>query len=195
MWVKICGMTTQAAVAAALEAGADAIGFVFAASVRRVTPRMAYELALAARGRVPLVAVMRHATQQEFDAMLAEFAPDVLQAEWRDLARLAVPRELGLLTVVRAGHEPPDPPPARVLFEGPVSGTGVPCDWTRARAFGQKTQLVLAGGLNARNVAAAICTVRPFGVDVSSGVEQKPGIKSALEISRFVQAARQESKA
>jgi len=72
MWVKICGMTTPAAVAAALEAGADAIGFVFAASVRRVTPQAANELATAARGRVPCVAVIRQATQQEFDRILAD---------------------------------------------------------------------------------------------------------------------------
>jgi phosphoribosylanthranilate isomerase len=194
MWVKICGMTTPTAVAAALGAGADAIGFVFAESVRRVTPQVATQLATPARGRVPCVAVIRHATQQEFDTILADFAPDVLQADLSDLARLALPRELGVLAVVRAGQEPPDPPPARVLFEGPVSGAGVACDWTRARAFAQKTELVLAGGLNAGNVAAAIRAVRPFGVDVSSGVEEKPGIKSALEIARFVQAARQESK-
>jgi len=193
MWVKICGMTTAAAVAAALEAGADAIGFVFAESVRRVTPQVAAQLATQARGRVPCVAVIRHATQQECDSILAEFAPDMLQAELSDLARLALPRGLDVLAVVRAGAEPADPP-ARVLFEGPVSGTGVGCDWTRARAFAQRTQIVLAGGLNARNVAPAIRAVRPFGVDVSSGVEDKPGIKSALEISRFVQAAREESK-
>ena len=194
MWVKICCMTTAAAVAAALEAGADAIGFVFAESVRRVTPRLAAQLAAPARGRVPCVAVIRHATQREFDAILAEFAPDVLQADLSDLARLLPPRELELLAVVRAGHEPAGAAPARVLFEGPTSGTGMPCDWTRARAFAQKTQLVLAGGLNADNVAAAIRAVHPFGVDVSSGVEDRPGIKSAPKIVRFVQAAREESK-
>jgi phosphoribosylanthranilate isomerase len=194
MWIKICGMTTPTAVAAALRAGADALGFVFAESVRRVTPQMAAQLASPARGRVPCVAVIRHATQQELDCILADFAPDVLQADMSDLARLALPRELEVLAVVRAGHEPPHPPPARVLFEGPVSGTGVPCDWTSARAFGERTELVLAGGLNAANVAAAIRAVRPFGVDVSSGVEERPGIKSALEIARFVQAARQEKK-
>jgi phosphoribosylanthranilate isomerase len=193
MWVKICGMTTPAAVAAALEARADAIGFVFAASLRRVTPLAANKLATAARGRVPCVAVIREATQQEFDSILADFAPDVLQAEASDLARLTLPRELAVLTVVRSGLEPPDPAPARVLFEGPVSGTGVPCDWTRARAFAQKTELVLAGGLDAHNVAAAIRAVRPFGVDVSSGVEEEPGIKCALKIARFVEAARAES--
>jgi phosphoribosylanthranilate isomerase len=193
MWVKICGMTTPAAVAAALEAGADAIGFVFAESVRRVTPRLAAQLATAARGRVACVAVIRHATQQECDSILAEFAPDVLQAELGDLARLVLPRGLDVLAVVRTGAEPPDLP-ARLLFEGPVSGIGIACDWTRARALAQQTQLVLAGGLNARNVSAAIRAVQPFGVDVSSGVEGSPGIKSALEIGRFVQAAREESR-
>jgi phosphoribosylanthranilate isomerase len=193
MWIKICGMTTPAAVDAALEAGADALGFVFAKSVRRVTPQVAAHLAAPARGRLACIAVIRHATQQELDCILADFAPDVLQADLSDLARLTLPRELGVLAVVRAGHEPPDPPPARVLFEGPVSGTGVPCDWTRAAAFALRTELVLAGGLNAANVAAAIRCVRPFGVDVSSGVEEKPGIKSALEIARFVQAAREEN--
>ena len=192
MWIKICGMTTPPAVAAALEAGADALGFVFAKSVRRVTPQVAAHLAAPARGRLPCIAVIRHATQQELDCILGDFAPDVLQADLDDLARLSLPRELGVLAVVRAGREPPDPAPARVLFEGPVSGTGVPCDWTRARAFALRTKLVLAGGLNAANVAAAIRCVRPFGVDVSSGVEEKPGIKSALEIARFVQAARKE---
>jgi phosphoribosylanthranilate isomerase len=193
MWVKICGMTTPAAVAAALEAGADAIGFVFAESVRRVTPRLAAQLATAARGRVACVAVIGHATQQECDSILAEFAPDVLQADLGDLARLVLPRGLDVLAVVRTGAEPPDPP-ARLLFEGPVSGTGIACDWARARALAQQTQLVLAGGLNARNVSAAIRAVQPFGVDVSSGVEDSPGIKSALEIGRFVQAAREESR-
>ena len=80
MWGKICGMTTPAAVAAALEAGADAIGFVFAESVRRVTPQVAAQLATAARGRVRCVAVIRHATQQEFDLILAEF--ERFQARW-----------------------------------------------------------------------------------------------------------------
>jgi phosphoribosylanthranilate isomerase len=192
MWVKICGMTTPVAVAAALEAGADAIGFVFAESVRRVSPQVAKRLAAPARGHMTCVAVIRHATQQELERILAEFAPDVLQADWTSLARLAVPRELEVLAVVRAGHELPDPPPARVLFEGPVSGTGVPCDWSRARAFARATELVLAGGLNAGNVAEAIRAVRPFGVDVSSGVEEKPGLKSASKINRFVDAARQE---
>jgi phosphoribosylanthranilate isomerase len=192
MWIKICGMTTAAAVAAALEARADAIGFVFADSVRRVTPVRAAELAAPARGRARCVAVTRRAAQEEIDVMLAQFTPDVLQADWSDLARLRLPRGLALLPVVRAGCEPADAPAARVLFEGAVSGSGVPCDWGRAQAYARRTQLVLAGGLTADNVVGAIRTVRPFGVDVSSGVEAEPGLKSPNEILRFVRAAREE---
>jgi phosphoribosylanthranilate isomerase len=191
MWIKICGMTTPAAVTAALDAAVDAVGFVFAESVRRVTPEFAAKLATVARGHVLCVAVLRHATQAEVDSILAIFAPDVLQADANELRGLRLPSQLCLLPVVRAGNEPPQPLPPRVLFEGPVSGTGVPCDWTRARQLGIRTQLVLAGGLNARNVAAAISAVEPFGVDVSSGVEERPGVKSALEIARFVQAVRE----
>ena len=194
MWIKICGMTTPAAVTAALDAGVDAIGFVFAESVRRVTPDFAAHLAAPARGRVPCVAVIRHATQEELDLILADFAPDVLQADLAELARLRLPHGLALLPVVRAGDEPAAALPARFLFEGPVSGTGVPCDWTRARAFAERTELVLAGGLNVHNVAEAVRAVHPFGMDVSSGVEERPGIKSPGEIARFVQAVRQEGK-
>jgi phosphoribosylanthranilate isomerase len=194
MWIKICGMTTPAAVSAALAAGVDAIGFVFADSVRRVTPEFACELAAAARGRVRCVAVTRQATQQELDFMLATFAPDVLQADAHDLNGMRLPSQLSVLSVVRAGTQPPKPLPARVLFEGPMSGTGLACDWEAARALARRTELVLAGGLTARNVAAAISAVQPFGVDVSSGVEERRGIKSPRQIARFVEAARQEGK-
>ena len=190
MWIKICGMTTALAVTAALEAGVDAIGFVFAESVRRVTPEFAHELAAAARGRVSLVAVLRRPTQLEVDTVLQGFAPDILQADAHELGTLRLPRELGLLPVVHAGNEV-RPLPKRILFEGPLSGTGVPCDWTRAAALAVKTQLVLAGGLTVDNVAAAISAVEPFGVDVSSGVEERPGVKSVQKIARFVQAARE----
>jgi phosphoribosylanthranilate isomerase len=190
MWIKICGMTTAVAVTAALEAGVDAIGFVFAESVRRVTPAFALELAASARGRVRLVAVLRRPTQIEVDTVLEAFAPDILQADARELRTLRLPKELGLLPVMRADNEA-RPLPSRILFEGPLSGTGVPCDWTRAAALALETQLVLAGGLTVDNVAAAISAVEPFGVDVSSGVEERPGVKSALKIARFAQAARE----
>jgi phosphoribosylanthranilate isomerase len=76
------------------------------------------------------------------------------------------------------------------MFEGPASGLGITCDWTRAQQLARRAELVLAGGLNENNVAAAIEAVRPFGVDVSSGVEIERGIKSPEKIARFVQTAR-----
>jgi phosphoribosylanthranilate isomerase len=126
--------------------------------------------------------------------MLATFAPDALQADPQDLDGMRLPRQLSLLPVVRAHRTPPVPLPPRILFEGPVSGTGVPSDWLAARELARRTELVLAGGLSARNVAAAIDAVRPFGVDVSSGVEERPGVKSPQEIARFVAAVREERK-
>jgi phosphoribosylanthranilate isomerase len=190
MWVKICGMTTPAAVAAALEARADAIGFVFAESPRRLTPAQAARLAGPARAKLRCVAVSRHPSQAEVDEILEAFAPDVLQTDLADLAALRLPAGLGLLPVVRAGEALPRTLPRRLLFEGPSSGRGLASDWKEAARLAHGAQLVLAGGLTAGNVAAAIAAVHPFGVDVSSGVEMQPGVKSPDEIVKFVAAAR-----
>jgi phosphoribosylanthranilate isomerase len=80
--------------------------------------------------------------------------------------------------------------PGRVLFEGPVSGSGQTTDWDAAAQLARRCEIILAGGLNPLNVGFAMRQVRPFGVDVSSGVESAPGIKSADQIEKFVAAAR-----
>jgi phosphoribosylanthranilate isomerase len=195
MWIKICGMTTPEAVSAALEARVDAIGFVFAESPRRLTPQHAARLAQAVRGRLRCVAVTRHPAQAAVDEILKVFRPDLLQTDLSDLARLQLPAGLDLLPVVRNGDDVPATLPERILFEGPVSGTGVAGDWNAARRLARCAQLVLAGGLNTGNVAAAIAAVQPFGVDVSSGVELRPGVKSPAEIVSFASAARAGSQA
>ncbi|MGH8229497.1 MAG: phosphoribosylanthranilate isomerase [Steroidobacteraceae bacterium] len=200
MWIKICGMTTPEAIEAAMAAGADAIGFVLSPSVRRLTVSEAARLAAPARGRVPCVAVTQHPSQPLLDDILAQLRPDVWQSDVRDVETLDVPVSLAVLPVLRAaGRESdvrlPDPLPARVLYEGPRSGTGVACDWTGARVVARRTELILAGGLGEANVAAAIASVAPFGVDVSSGVESAPGIKSPEKILRFVEAARHAARA
>ncbi len=189
MWIKICGMTTPDAVSAALEARADAIGFVFAESVRQLSPAAAARLAAPARGKVTCVAVTRHPSQQMLDEILEVFRPDVLQTDVEDFATLRMPAELGRLPVLRTAAAA-GTPYSRILFEGLASGTGKTCDWDGARQLAILTELVLAGGLNADNVAAAITDVLPFGVDVSSGVESRPGVKNPAEIARFVIAAR-----
>jgi phosphoribosylanthranilate isomerase len=190
MWIKICGITSATAVAAALEAGVDAIGFVFAPSVRCIDAAAAAVLARPARGRLRCVAVTRHPTQAEIEDVLERFAPDVLQSDAADFPGLRLPESLARLPVLRTGGPPGGPLPARILFEGPASGTGIPGDWTQAAALAPDCELVLAGGLDPGNVAAAIRRVRPFGVDVSSGVEERPGVKSSARIHAFALAAK-----
>lgn len=190
MWIKICGMTDARAVSTALELAVEAIGFVFAPSVRQLTPARAAELARPARGRLSCVAVTQHPTQVQLDEIVRGFGPDVLQTDIEDLLDLRLPQTLARLPVLRAGAVPGGTLPARVLFEGPRSGSGATTDWTAAAEHARATQLVLAGGLNAANVADAIHGVRPWGVDASSGLECEPGRKDAVRMQAFVSAAR-----
>jgi phosphoribosylanthranilate isomerase len=190
LFIKICGMTSAEAVDAAISCGADAIGFVFAPSVRQVTVGRAHELAAPARRRVACVAVTRHPTQAIVDEVLRDFHPDILQTDIEDLDTLRLPESLSVLPVMRPGPPRACALPRRFLFEGPVSGSGQTTDWAAAAQLARRAQLILAGGLAPANVGAAVRQVRPFGVDVSSGVEERPGVKSAVKIEEFVAAAR-----
>lgn len=190
IWVKVCGLTTPEAVSAAVAAGVNAVGFVFAESKRRVTAQRAAELARDVPKNIVRVAVMLHPSQAELDEVWSHFRPDVLQTDIDDLATLRVPDGLQVTPVIRAGRELPAVLPARLLFEGPVSGTGETTDWSAAAKLAGRTQLILAGGLKPQNVADAIAVARPFGVDVSSGVESRPGVKDIEKIHEFVRIAR-----
>lgn len=192
MFVKICGLTSRAAVAAAVNAGADALGFVFAESPRRVSPAQAVELAAEVPASVARVAVMLHPAGTEWDEVREIFRPDWLQTEHTDFARLNIPAETGRLPVYRDTDTVPSDRalPDYLLFEGGRSGAGETADWSRAAVLARHTCLLLAGGLNPDNVASAILQVYPWGVDVSSGVESKPGVKDTGKIAAFVQAVR-----
>lgn len=205
MFVKICGITDREAADAAVAAGADALGFVFAASPRQVSAEIAREIARDVPRGTLRVAVFRHPTRAHFEHVLAVFAPDWVQTDAEDLASLPVPPGTFPLPVFRSrasgvsGDEEsrlkplpqsPQPLPSRLLFEGPRSGTGQPADWTEARALAAATEIVLAGGLSAANIAAAVAQVRPWGIDVSTGVERAPGRKDPEKIKAFVARAR-----
>ncbi len=190
MWIKICGMTSAAAVEAAVAAGADAIGFVFSPSVRQIDPGQARRLARPARARARCVAVTLHPTQALIEEILAGFGPDALQADLGDFQGLRLPASLERLPVVRGAVTAPALLPPRILFDAARSGSGMLGDWEQASALAGARELVLAGGLDPDNVGAAIAAVRPFGVDVSSGVESRPGEKSPDRIEQFARAAR-----
>src|SRR3954453_4027805 len=132
LWIKICGMTTPEAVEASLAANVDAIGFVFAESVRKVTPAEAASLAGPARGRVVCTAVTRHPTQQAIDEIIEVFQPDLLQTDSDDLRGLRLPPQLAVLPVFRQWDGNAGNPPPRLLFEGHTSGSGTPADWITA---------------------------------------------------------------
>jgi len=189
--VKICGLRTESDVNVAVEAGADAVGFVFAKSVRRVTPQEAAAAAAGMRSDVRKVAVMRHPSNDEWQEVLLEFRPDVLQTDIEDFESLVVPDTVQCLPVIREGSTAlaADLPDV-FLYEGGSSGQGETVDWDKAAEVASRGKLVLAGGLNAANLGDAVAIVRPFGVDVSSAVESEPGVKSATLIREFIDAAR-----
>lgn len=193
IFVKICGLSTPADVAAAVAAGADAIGFVFADSPRRVSVEQAASLASAVPASVARVAVMRHPAQAEWDRVAAGFGPDWLQTDVEDFASLDIGEDVQRMPVYRdtlgldVGALARE---AQALFEASSSGAGVRANWDRAAELAGSTRLMLAGGLDPHNVAEAIRRVRPWGVDVSSGVEKSRGVKDPSRIAAFVNAAR-----
>jgi phosphoribosylanthranilate isomerase len=189
--VKICGLKRAEDVAAAVDAGAGAIGFVFAESKRRVTPTQAAIAASAAPEGVLRVAVMLHPEAGEWLDVLEAFKPDVLQTDHDDFDRLDVPARVARWPVYREGGALPDGTISDTfVYEGRSSGRGETVDWERAADVAGRGRMVLAGGLDRDNVARAILTVRPFGVDVSSAVESAPGEKDPARIREFVMAAK-----
>ena len=193
VFVKICGLCKLEDVSAAVDAGADAIGFVFAESVRRISAAKAAAISAAVPAHVKRVAVMMHPANEEWQEVLREFAPDALQTDAADFALLEVPASVEQWPVYREGGSAPQTS-GTYVYEGRQSGRGKPVDWERAAALAGKGNMILAGGLSANNVAAAINTVRPFGVDVSSGVETAPAEKDARLIHEFLTAVRTAEK-
>ena len=188
--VKICGMTDEAAVRAAVNAGADAIGFVFhERSPRNLSVTDAVKLGDLVPESIIKVAVTLHPDAALWEQVQASFKPDALQTDSEDFAYLEVQPGIEKWPVLREGSVPQAIPDVFV-YEGRKSGQGQTVDWRVAAAYARRGRMILAGGLCAENVAEAISTVRPFGVDVSSAVESQPGVKDPQRIRAFIEAAR-----
>lgn len=204
MKVKICGVRDAETALIAANAGADLLGFVFAPSRRRVSPALAREIVAAVRarhaGRVRMAGVFVDECPLLVDALAETCDLDYVQLCGHEdaayLDRLDTPVILarqtgpGLLADVRAVSH------ARVaailldaVSQTARGGTGTLCDWTVAARIARERPVILAGGLAADNVAAAVAAVRPWGVDVSSGVESD-GRKSPAKIVTFVARAK-----
>lgn len=186
LFVKICGVTSTTIAEACARAGADAIGLVLAESPRRLSLLHAAAIADEVRGRVKVVSVFRRPSPETVQRSLDVVRPDLVQADHDHLdglfgeLRLPVFREGSPLTDAHG----------MFLYEGSESGVGQRVDIEEAAAAAQHGQMILAGGLNPDNVGEAVSAIRPFGVDVSSGVESSPGNKEPELIYDFLEAAR-----
>jgi phosphoribosylanthranilate isomerase len=212
LWIKICGNTSLEDARLAAEVGADAVGFVFAPSPRRVTAAQVASIVPHLSAAVEKIGVFVDATLDEICATIRATALTGVQLhcetspEMPAQLRVEFGPELRILRVVHFGPEAVtyaesiaiDSNVDATLVDSrtatAVGGTGTVFDWQAARKnlFRNAVQrrLVIAGGLNPANVANAIEILGPWGVDVVSGVEAAPGRKDPAKVSEFIANAR-----
>lgn len=197
MFVKVCGLSTAESVRAAVDAGADAVGFVLTPSPRQVSPDRARELLSGVPAGLPAVGVFRHEEAADAVAVAREAG-----LEWVQLHGERAPGDVrtvhaAALKVIRA-ITMADAPEAfadwgedLLLIDAAVPGSGEAWDYASVRRLGLAgRKWLLAGGLDPANVAAAAAAAGAWGVDVSSGVEQSRGVKDLAKIMAFVEAAK-----
>ncbi|MGH8870768.1 MAG: phosphoribosylanthranilate isomerase [Acidimicrobiia bacterium] len=196
LFVKLCGIRTESELEAAVEAGADAVGFVLTPSPRQIPLSVAARLMALLPEHVLGVAVFHDPSPQLLRRTATEVAPDLFQAELSTLVGIAPDRlfpvvvegddlERDLDVALRATNR------EMVLVDSAArGGTGRSPSWERLALLHTPAKIILAGGLDQENVAEAVNRVRPFGVDVSSGVEKIPGEKDPEKMRAFVAAAR-----
>lgn len=207
--VKICGLSTPATLDAALQAGADMVGFVFfPPSPRHLDLSRVRELGAQVRGRAGKVALTVDADDATLSGIVEALRPDLLQlhgketvARIREIKRtfgLPVMKAIGVETAADLAALPGYAAVAdRVLFDAHPpkdatrpGGLGVAFDWRLLENLAPGIPFMLSGGLTADNIYDAVRTTRAGGVDVSSGVESAPGVKDAGMIMDFIRAAR-----
>ncbi len=211
MWIKICGITSLEDANFAIAAGADAIGFVFAESPRRITPQDARAIIDKLPQHIEKIGVFVSPFLDELAAIHHSAGLTGLQLHDSTLSTKAVRSRIDspairIVHVVRyqnnADHFARDlknlePLSDAVLIDtcipGKQGGTGIPFDWSAAReSFLQHVghlRLIAAGGLRPENIRQAILTLAPWGVDVSSGVEAAPGKKDPARVAAFIREA------
>jgi phosphoribosylanthranilate isomerase len=206
--IKICGLSTVPTLTAALDAGADMVGFVFfEKSPRCVTSAQARDLAARARLRAEIVALCVDAADEALEAIVAATEPDYLQLHGRESPERVsqIQRKFGVSAIKAIGiaeaadfakaQEYKDAADALLIDAKPPKGAvlpggnGVAFDWRLARDFHPRKPWLLSGGLDAGNVARAIRDSLTRSVDVSSGVESAPGVKDPEKVRAFIAAA------
>lgn len=197
MFVKICGITNEDDALLAVALGADAVGFVFAPSPRQIAAQKVYDITRRLPPEILTVGVFRNehpklvidtvqraglrAAQLHGHETVDEVAEVAAAVRWVIKAVVA-----GSNDARRADQYATD----MILVDAPAPGSGKVFDWGLVDDVPEGPRIILAGGLNPDNVAGAVHRVRPWGVDVSSGVEKEPGKKDALKLKAFMANAR-----
>ncbi len=214
-WIKICGTTTIEDARAAVEAGADAVGFVFAPSPRRIEPERAKQIVAGLPRHAEKVGVFANETAERIREIVEQVGLTAVQLHGDETPEFALTlfRVPGQVSRARRrvfkalGVRPGIEGELRsfggcvdgllldsVARDGRRGGTGQAFDWNRAQEFmpglTARVRVILAGGLNPENVADAVRKLRPWGVDVCSGVERAPGTKDHDKLRAFVETVR-----
>jgi phosphoribosylanthranilate isomerase len=197
VFVKICGMTSEEDALLAVALGADAVGFVFAPSTRQVHAPDVRDIVKRLPTEVLSVGVFRDERPERVVEIAARVGLHAVQLSGSEpLSEVRWIRER--VQFVIEGYTAGDPslaaaansPADIVLVDSPNPGSGKVFDWRLAEGAPGGVRLMLAGGLTADNVGDAIRLVRPWGVDVATGVEAAPGRKDPRKLRRFIEAAR-----
>jgi phosphoribosylanthranilate isomerase len=203
MFVKICGITRREDAEAAVAEGASALGFVFwPGSPRFIDPSLAKEIVAALPRSVAAVGVFVNQPASHVNRVAKLAGLSAVQLHGDEDERAAAKMTLPVIKAVsvRDGAFPDRQWPARVMLlfdaDDPIrrGGTGMTANWPAAAAVARRRRVLLAGGLRPDNVGEAIGYVRPFGIDVSSGVEQSPGIKDRRLLAALFEAIRKGEK-
>ena len=205
--VIICGISYAAAALAAIDAGADQLGFNFYLETpRHITEQEAAKIRPQLPAKVKAVGIFVNATPAEIAATHKSLKLDAAQLHGdetpNDAAEIA--RSLPVIKAFRIDSDFPlaslDEYPDVFAYlldaadTGQYGGTGRTTDWDVARRAALSHRIILAGGLKVENVAAAVRIVRPYGVDVASGVESKPGKKDHVRLREFIQEVRRAAR-
>jgi phosphoribosylanthranilate isomerase len=201
VFIKICGITSEADALLAVAFGADALGFIFAPSPRQMTPSTVGDIVKRLPREVLTVGVFRDESRQRTVEVANAIGLGAVQLHGHETpedARWIRERVPCTIKAFAAG----EPAVARfsefgsdyLLIDGSSPGSGAVFDWRLAEGVADPTRMFISGGLTAANVSDAITYLRPFGVDVATGVESSPGVKDPQKLRDFVAATRRASE-
>ncbi len=197
MFVKICGITTEDDALLAVAMGADAVGFVFAPSPRQVAVKRVYDITRRLPPEILTVGVFRDEHPRRVVDMTLEAGLKAAQLHGHespaDVAEVSRHVRFVIKAVAAGSTDARNADrfgTGLVLLDAPSPGSGQVFDWSLAGDVAIGPRIILAGGLNPDNVGDAVASVRPWGVDVASGVEASPGKKDPRLVRAFVAAAR-----